>query len=733
MRSAYCTEGVIQSSSIPCETSEKILKCHNSYDDSQSLGNLHHYSCPDLCVPPENLCQGISWCDKDWEICGPQLRCYEYLVRRFSFNSPLVINHHFCLQVRTTSKLLLNNQQFDKIDRSDEEKALADSSSLDIDISEFKICDANSPYYSESCNDGILCGSTCRGNDQWCEKDNVFVDPCETENGIVSNLDERICGNPLLWRKVVCTGIRCRGRNMFCSQPWYTRIEDLQSQSTCDDKSDQVFYSGLTCRQHSQMYKNYHELKFCSEDKLSPLKPLPPYCGEFKEQWLSEQIRLSEQDPPELDIWDILDPHNCRASCNDTKLGLDCMACTNETYHMCPKSGECVHPDLVCDGHPQCKDGEDENLELCYQKYIANKIVKPYASFRCPSVFYKNIITFSTPCNGQKECFDNSDEDGCNNSTTSNRILYSSAITIALIFVTIRIYQKIREDSKQDGTETINERPRLMKDLLDKFEKDINDQDAVQEVNLHLHHAKHSLTVEKNKEDLIKVYDVLAKKHNNNEGELYLYMHQNFDPVLVQKMVDAKFPGITDCLISCVETAVCRPIVTDLSDLISRSEFLKRLIQNTATLVKIEVKFIDIMKDLCLTILMLRLIGGPQAIIDLPNNFGSVIVGVMFLSIILPMLLGSLHLAMNNFNMFYDVSSKGNSRMKKYLMAMLLFLLSPIIPIVLESRFLDTAEEARKLAQNYDLETVQKKNQCRKIRKQILRFVKIELGKFFAC
>ena len=272
-----------------------------------------------------------------------------------------------------------------------------------------------------------------------------------------------------------------------------------------------------------------------------------------------------------------------------------------------------------------------------------------------------------------------------------------------------------------------------MKDLLDKFEKDINDQDAVQEVNLHLHHAKHSLTVEKNKEDLIKVYDVLAKKHNNNEGELYLYMHQNFDPVLVQKMVDAKFPGITDCLISCVETAVCRPIVTDLSDLISRSEFLKRLIQNTATLVKIEVKFIDIMKDLCLTILMLRLIGGPQAIIDLPNNFGSVIVGVMFLSIILPMLLGSLHLAMNNFNMFYDVSSKGNSRMKKYLMAMLLFLLSPIIPIVLESRFLDTAEEARKLAQNYDLETVQKKNQCRKIRKQILRFVKIELGKFFAC
>ena len=317
---------------------------------------------------------------------------------------------------RTTSKLLLNNQQFDKIDRSDEEKALADSSSLDIDISEFKICDANSPYYSESCNDGILCGSTCRGNDQWCEKDNVFVDPCETENGIVSNLDERICGNPLLWRKVVCTGIRCRGRNMFCSQPWYTKNEDLQSQSTCDDKSDQVFYSGLTCRQHFQMYKNYHDLKFCSEDKLSPWLLPPYYCGEWKEQW------LSGQNPS------FLDPHNCQASCDDTRLGLDCMACSNPTYFLCPKSGECVHPDLVCDGHPQCKDGEDESLELCHKKYIANKIVKPYASFRCPSVFYENMVIYGTTCDGKKECFDNSDEDGCKNNTTSNRILSSREI-----------------------------------------------------------------------------------------------------------------------------------------------------------------------------------------------------------------------------------------------------------------------------------------------------------------
>ena len=100
----------------------------------------------------------------------------------------------------------------------------------------------------------------------------------------------------------------------------------------------------------------------------------------------------------------------------------------------------------------------------------------------------------------------------------------------------------------------------------------------------------------------------------------------------------------------------------------------------------------------------------------------------MFLSILLPMLLSSLHLAVNNFNMFYEPSNKNISKMRKYLLMTLLFLLSPINPVILESRLLDTAEEARRLAQNYNIEAVQKKTKCRQIKKQITKFGKIELG-----
>ena len=107
----------------------------------------------------------------------------------------------------------------------------------------------------------------------------------------------------------------------------------------------------------------------------------------------------------------------------------------------------------------------------------------------------------------------------------------------------------------------------------------------------------------------------------------------------------------------------------------------------------------------------------------------------MFLSILLPMLLSSLHLAVNNFSMFYDQSNKTISKVRKYLLMTLLFILSPINPVILESRLLDTAEEARKLAQNYNILAVQKKTKSRQIKKQITRFGRIELGRYcnFCC
>ena len=193
-------------------------------------------------------------------------------------------------------------------------------------------------------------------------------------------------------------------------------------------------------------------------------------------------------------------------------------------------------------------------------------------------------------------------------------------------------------------------------------------------------------------------------------------------------MVDVKYPGITDKISSFVETVARGPIVTMTKDYINRSEKVKQFLENFFTIVKMELKFLDIIKDLGLSFLMLGLIGGPKAIMDLPNNFGSVIVMVMFASIFIPMLCSSLHLAVNNFNMFLPENSSKNSKIRRCLKTAILFLVSPIVPVFLETHYLKCSEEARKLAQEYNIKAIQKKQECRKIKRQLISFHRIELG-----
>ena len=68
--------------------------------------------------------------------------------------------------------------------------------------------------------------------------------------------------------------------------------------------------------------------------------------------------------------------------------------------------------------------------------------------------------------------------------------------------------------------------------------------------------------------------------------------------------------------------------------------------------------------------------------------------------------------------------------MKAYLKAALFFLLSPLHPVFLGTLHLEMADEARVLAENYNVKAVQKNHQCRIIKKQLIKFVRIELGKF---
>ena len=63
-----------------------------------------------------------------------------------------------------------------------------------------------------------------------------------------------------------------------------------------------------------------------------------------------------------------------------------------------------------------------------------------------------------------------------------------------------------------------------------------------------------------------------------------------------------------------------------------------KMMKNLAAITKIELKYIDVFKDLGLSILMLNLIGGPRTIIKFPATFCSAVVICMFASIFIQVL-----------------------------------------------------------------------------------------------
>ena len=148
------------------------------------------------------------------------------------------------------------------------------------------------------------------------------------------------------------------------------------------------------------------------------------------------------------------DPHFCQSSClnySRTIDGLDCVACENPDYYGCPSSDTCLHPSLVCDGHPQCQGGEDENLDQCLDKYIKNKVIQKIATLRCTSTFYENLQIFATPCDGIEECQDGKDEVGCNDNQITTIIVAVSMTTVFVMFIALRILKRNCHNLSQDN------------------------------------------------------------------------------------------------------------------------------------------------------------------------------------------------------------------------------------------------------------------------------------------
>ena len=298
---------------------------------------------------------------------------------------------------------------------------------------------------------------------------------------------------------------------------------------------------------------------------------------------------------------------------------------------------------------------------------------------------------------------------------------------LLLSFLANRNVRKVSDNNRE--TEQTKLGPQ---DIITIIEGHFNVQDETS-ANILLLNAFHTRTVTEKKEIFLHFYDLVAERQSQNESEIYHYLKTNFDSSIVQLTIDSKFPGCTEGLKNRLERGIGKRIFENMTDCINSSEWSKFILAKIISVVKIELKFVDLFKDLGLSIYLLGLIGGIQAIIELPTNFKSVILVVMFGSIFVPMLLSSLHLAANNptmiFGFGHSSDKKNKSSIKRYLSVPLCFFLSVTNQIFLTCLYEENKEKMRKLAQSCDLKVIKKIRWCQKIKSQIIRFAQLELGK----
>ena len=680
--SVLCPDGEVLEMADQCGD-----QCYNDWEKSEHLDPVNaNFRCQrrfvtvgskdTQCLPITEMCQGLDICG-EVAVCNENLTCADSeenatniyrssTINRTLLHSKLTDKHYFCYY----SDYFVDDFAYDYIDRRDEEiQSRLVESSPTVDYSALTPCNnyewmnTTIDQFNTTCNCAIP-GLNCPGEDGnkcvilpvWCNKDNKVS--CFVGDQSLSTSDERLCRNYTFWRSIFDVEVLnfsvgnlnsvksvvlpCKGRNQEFNLPWYYfSLGEFQglnnvSKHKCDDKSDRIYKMNTSCDQKT--YLQIYSDMFCRDPELNGTICKNLDAGD---PWFTSKTN---------DMF--VDPHSCQASCYQPALG--CEACTNtDTHFICEESGACLHQDLVCDGHPQCEFGEDEALNLCYHKWVETGVVEPYASYACPSVMYPSMTTMATACNGFVECYDGSDESSCSDKK-SIFFFVAEIIMIIILYTIIRYYSHTtRPQPSEDNHDATGHF--ILEDIFTPRENtDYNDfvtnhekEDIIEKTNILLLRMIFS-----EKRDVIKgksllFYELVAEAKNNDEAEIFCYLHNNFDSKVVKEIMSAKFPGLKEKSINKIEKLFHKRFITQFRDKVTKNDTLDGTLSTLNTLRKITTNTLDLVKDSYLALYLLVISGGPRVLVEHITNFTSVIILCLIGTIILPIFTSSIYIAIS--------------------------------------------------------------------------------------
>ena len=227
-----------------------------------------------------------------------------------------------------------------------------------------------------------------------------------------------------------------------------------------------------------------------------------------------------------------------------------------------------------------------------------------------------------------------------------------------------------------------------------------------------------------------RIYALEETKHKGDKREIFACMHRNMDPLVMQTVIDSKFKGLMEKTIELLESC-CGRWITAIMDYITAHEWLTDLLNTIMRLVKIELQYLDIVKDSFLTYSLYKIVGGHRAIRDFSTEFSVVVVLCLAASVVVPVVFATLHLVVHNPFLIVTTSDKNQTGWRRAAMGLVCVCLSVLNPIMMVNSYEQSKEKTRKMAKDMDKNTIVQLEKTKEIKKQWTSFMRIEHGKYY--